>query len=71
VRAGISQHVAQAWTGHRTASVFARYDITSSEDSKAAAEKLSAYIETQQQKPAKVVPIYTSSTLAPSLRKAG
>lgn len=70
-RSGISQHVAMAWTGHLTASMFERYDITSSEDLKLAAEKLATYVEAQQQKPTKVVSIGTSTNLARGVRKAG
>lgn len=71
VRSGISQHVCQAWTGHKTASVFARYNITSPDDLKLAADKLTAYVESQQQKPATVLPFKTSEKLAKSVRKAG
>lgn len=70
VRAGISQHIAQSWTGHTTASVFARYDIVSTDDLKHAAERLNAYVLARQQKPAKVVPISTSKDLAEPVRKA-
>ena len=42
VRQGISEHVAMALSGHKTASVFRRYDIVSSSDLEAAAQKLDA-----------------------------
>jgi integrase len=71
VRAGVSQHVAQSWTGHATPSVFARYNITSSDDLRHAAAKLDAYIGTQQQKSAKVVLLRSSENLAQPVRKAG
>jgi integrase len=46
VRAGISEHTAMALSGHKTASVFRRYDIISDEDLDAAAESLdSAYVD--------------------------
>ena len=61
VRAGISQHVAMAWTGHKTASVFHRYDITSGSDLERAAEKLTAYVEAESAKQSKVVPLARSS----------
>jgi integrase len=40
VRAGVSQHVVMAISGHKTTSVFARYNITSTDDIKDAMEKL-------------------------------
>src|SRR5439155_21944242 len=46
VRAGVSQTVAMAISGHRTESVFRRYDITSDEDLRAAMEKTTAYLDT-------------------------
>ncbi len=45
IRAGVPQSVAMAISGHRTASVFRRYDITSEEDLRAAAVKIQAYVE--------------------------
>jgi integrase len=45
VRAGVSQHVAMAISGHKTPSTFRRYDITSDEDLREAMEKTSAYLE--------------------------
>ncbi len=45
IRAGVPQSVAMAISGHRTASVFRRYDITNEEDLRAAMRKVSAYVE--------------------------
>ncbi len=45
VRAGVPQSVAMAISGHRTASVFRRYDITSEQDLRDAVKKVTAYVE--------------------------
>ena len=47
VRSGVPQSVAMAISGHKTASVFRRYDIGSEQDIKDAAEKLARYHEAQ------------------------
>jgi hypothetical protein len=46
-RSGISGTVAMAITGHKTGSVFARYDITSQDDMRRAAERLHAHLAEQ------------------------
>jgi integrase len=42
VRHGIPERVAMQMTGHKTASVFARYNITSDTDLREAAQKMNA-----------------------------
>ena len=43
-RAGIPRNIAMSITGHRTESVYRRYDIVSDRDLKQAATKLESYI---------------------------
>jgi integrase len=49
-RAGIPRHVAMQISGHRTESVYRRYDIVVEQDLKAAGEKLAAYHKQQTPK---------------------
>ncbi len=49
-RAGIPRHVAMQISGHRTESVYRRYDIVVDADLKAAGEKLAAYHKQQAPK---------------------
>lgn len=44
IRAGVSQTVAMSRSGHRTVSVFQRYDIVSDEDDRAAAARLEEHL---------------------------
>ena len=46
VRAGVAQPVSMRISGHQTDSVFRRYDITSDEDLRLAAERTAAYVDT-------------------------
>jgi integrase len=60
-RAGVPDKVAMDMTGHRTRSVFDRYNITSEEDIRAGARKLQGYLETVR-KPGGVLPTNEGST---------
>ncbi|MCZ6695395.1 MAG: tyrosine-type recombinase/integrase, partial [Acidobacteria bacterium] len=46
VRAGVPETVAMSVTGHRTRSVFDRYDITTGDDQRDALERTAAYRQT-------------------------
>jgi hypothetical protein len=48
IRAGVPQSVAQAISGHRTASVFARYNLTDTRDVIAAGKKYQEFILAQE-----------------------
>ena len=49
-RAGVSEKVAQLISGHKTRSVFDRYNIVSAEDIRDAGRKLSEYIQAKDKR---------------------
>jgi len=61
IRAGVPQAVAQTISGHRTAAVFSRYNISSAEDKIDALRKRESYLETRDSKP-KVVAFRASDS---------
>ncbi|MGD0072955.1 MAG: site-specific integrase [Candidatus Binataceae bacterium] len=51
IRAGVSEHIAQQFTGHKTASVFRRYDIITERDLAEAAARLEQHLAKQPTRP--------------------
>ena len=55
-RAGVDRRVAMKLSGHRTESIFERYNIDTDDDLRDAAEKLTTYVE-QLPSDRKIVPL--------------
>jgi hypothetical protein len=45
IRAGVPQAVAMAISGHKTSSMFQRYNITSEDDLRQAAQRVQLYVD--------------------------
>ena len=68
IRAGVPRSVAMKISGHKTESVFERYNITSQDDLSEAARSLTRYLETQDsQSTTKVTVAQTSSENQPAV----
>lgn len=61
IRSGVNQHVAMAISGHRTATIFERYDIIDETDLEKAAGQIDTYYRDRSKRKPKVVPLRQQS----------
>ncbi len=60
VRAGVSEQIAMALSGHKTRSTFARYNITTSDDLRNAVARVNDFLSNPSAEPARVVALPTA-----------
>jgi integrase len=57
VRAGVPERVAMAVSGHKTRTIFDRYNIVAETDLDVAAARIDEYVQQRQNEPSKVTPL--------------